>query len=76
MREAHKLPELATHPHLLVLVALRDHRSIEWKRFVGVRVEHGSRMCAGVPVTGEDWRSVGNTDECISKVYDAAGHAL
>jgi hypothetical protein len=89
MREAHKLPELATHPHLLdgaviveqgdyptYWIALRDRRSIEWKRFVGVHVEHGGRMCAGVPVTGEDWRSVGNTDECISKVYDAAGHAL
>lgn len=88
MAEAHKLPELATHPHLLdgavivmqggyptYWVALRDHRAVMWKRYIGYRAT-GHRLCAGVPVSGEDWRSVGNTDECFGKVYDAAGKAL
>lgn len=89
MAEAHKLPELAKHPQLLdgaVLVtqgddptywvALHDRRAVVWKRYVGSTPSPGRPLCANVPASEESFGSLGNSDECIGKVYDAAGKAL
>lgn len=89
MAEAHKLPELARHPQLLdgavmvtqgndptYWVALRDRRAVVWKRYVGSTASPGHRLCADVPASDESYSSLGNSDECLGKVYDAAGKAL
>jgi len=89
MAEGHKLPELAKHPQLLddavmvtqggdptYWVALHDHRAVMWKRHVGSTASPGHRLCASVPVSEKDYPHLGNSDECLRKVYDAAGKAL
>jgi hypothetical protein len=89
MAEVHKLPELAKHPQLLdgaVLVtqgddptywvALHDRRAVVWKRYVGRTPSPGHSLCANVPASDEALGSLGSSDECLGKVYDAAGKAL
>jgi hypothetical protein len=89
MAAAHKLPELAKHPQLLdgaVLVtqgddptywvALHDRRAVAWKRYVGNTSTPGHPLCSNVPAPDESFGSQGNSDECVGKVYDAAGKAL
>jgi hypothetical protein len=89
MTEAHKLPELARHPQLLdgavmvtqggdptYWVALHDRRAVVWKRYVGSTPSPGHRLCANVPASDESYGSLGNSDECLGEVYDAAGKAL
>ena len=89
MAEAQKLPELAKHPQLLdgavmvtqgddptYWVALHDRRTVLWKRYVGSTASPGHQLCANVPASDESYGSLGNSDECLGKVYDAAGKAL
>jgi len=89
MSEAHKLPDLVADPRLLdgaemvkqgfyptYWVALRDHRAVAWKRYVGGKSTAGRRLCAEVSDPDESARVLGITDDCMGQAYDAAGRAL
>jgi hypothetical protein len=87
MDALHKLPELATQPALMrgaalvtegrdpnYWIVLSDHRTVLWKRFIGVPVTADPQRCASVPVSVDDEPQDSlPTDLCLGTIYDANG---